>query len=77
MKVAFELIFGFAIIAALIAAQLLALYLISRVVLIAVSFVPMIGRKHRHKDWDTINRRQTASGTSQEERREQGGANHP
>ena len=56
MKVILDLFFGLAMIAALMAVQLLALYLISRLVLMAVSFVPMIGRKHRHKDWDRRNR---------------------
>ena len=48
---------GFAMIAAFLAIQALVLYVIARIVLVAVSFVPMIGKKHRHPDWDRLNRR--------------------
>jgi hypothetical protein len=42
---------------ALIAVQLLAFYFVARLFLYAISFVPMIGRKHRHQNWDELNRR--------------------
>jgi len=44
-------------IAGLLALQALVLYLIWWIVMIVVSFVPTIGRKHRHRDWDRLNRR--------------------
>ena len=47
---------GLVMIAGLIAVQLLALWLLARVVLYAVSFVPLVGRKHRHNEWDDLNR---------------------
>jgi hypothetical protein len=33
-----------------------ALYGLMRVVVYLTRFVPMIGRKHRHSDWDRLNR---------------------
>lgn len=56
MKV-LQLLAGFVMIAALLAIQALALYVLARIVLIAVSRMPMIGRKHRHDGWDRLNRR--------------------
>jgi hypothetical protein len=50
-------LFGLVMIAALIAVQLFAFYLVAQLVLYVVSFVPLIGRKHRHKDFDQLNRR--------------------
>ena len=54
MKV-LQLLGGFAMLAALLAIEALALYVLARIVLIAVSYVPMVGRKHRHDDWDRLN----------------------
>lgn len=42
-------------IAALMAVQALVLYMIWWIVMIAVSFVPVIGKKHRHRDWERLN----------------------
>jgi hypothetical protein len=47
---------GLAMIAGLLALNALALHLIWWVAMIAVSFVPMIGKKHRHRDWERLNR---------------------
>ena len=52
-----QVVLGLGSIAGLLALQALALYLIWWVVMIVVSFVPAIGRKHRHRDWDRLNRR--------------------
>ncbi len=46
---------GLAMIAGLLIVQALALYLVARLVLIGVSFVPLIGRRHRHSGWDSVN----------------------
>ena len=51
------MLLGFALIAALIAVQVVVLYVISMLVVAGVSrFAPLVGRKHRHKDWDRLNR---------------------
>jgi len=34
----------------------LAFYVIYRIVMMTVSFIPAIGKKHRHRDWDRLNR---------------------
>ena len=47
---------GFAAIAGLLLLHALALYLIWWLVMIVVSYVPIIGRKHRHQDWERLNR---------------------
>ena len=52
-----QVVLGLGSIAGLLALQALVLYLIWWVVMIVVSFVPTIGRKHRHRDWDRLNRR--------------------
>ena len=52
-----QIVIGVGSIAGLLALQALALYLIWCVVMIVVRFVPVIGRKHRHRDWDRLNRR--------------------
>ncbi len=43
-------------IAGLLALQALALYVIWLVVMRIVAFLPMVGRKHRHRDWERLNR---------------------
>ena len=50
-----QMLGGLAIIAGLLFVQALALYLIARLVLIAVSFVPLIGKRHRHSQWNSLN----------------------
>jgi len=52
-----QVVLGLGSIAGLLALQALVLYLIWWIVMIVVSFVPTIGRKHRHRDWDRLNRR--------------------
>lgn len=51
----FQILGGLAMIAGLLAVQLLVLHLIARLVLIAVSFVPLIGKRHRHAQWGSLN----------------------
>jgi hypothetical protein len=58
MRAALQLAAGFAIIAALLALHALAFYLIWWVVMKAVASIPMIGRRHRHRDWERLNRSQ-------------------
>lgn len=50
-----HLLGGLAMIAGLLFVQALALYLVARLVLIGVSFVPLIGKRHRHSRWDSLN----------------------
>jgi hypothetical protein len=52
-----QLAAGVVFIAGLIAVQLLALYVLARIVLIAISYVPMIGKRHRHADWERLNQK--------------------
>ena len=49
------LIGGILGIAALLAVQMLALYVLARLVLVVISFVPMVGKKHRNPDRDHSN----------------------
>ena len=35
---------------------LAALYAVSWAVLCVVRFIPLVGRKHRHSDWDRLNK---------------------
>ena len=51
-----QLLGGFAMIAGILAALALAGYLLWWIVLVAISRVPMIGRRHRHARWDALNR---------------------
>jgi hypothetical protein len=51
VRAVLQLIGGFAAIAGLLALHALALYLIWWIVMFAVSFVPMVGNKHKHPDW--------------------------
>ena len=51
-----QLLGGFAMIAAILAALALAGYVMWWIVLVAIHRVPMIGRRHRHARWDTLNR---------------------
>ena len=56
MSAAIQLAAGIAIIAALLALLVLALYVIWWIVLRIVAFLPMIGNRHRHRDWDRLNK---------------------
>ena len=51
-----QLLSGFGMIAAILAALSLAGYAMWWIVLVAINRVPMIGRRHRHSRWDTLNR---------------------
>lgn len=42
-------------IAGLLALYALAIVALGWIVAIAVSLVPVIGRKHRHRDWEVLN----------------------
>ena len=55
MRSVLQLLGGFAIIAALMAALAIAGYVMWWLALLAVAKLPMIGRRHRHKDWDRLN----------------------
>ena len=57
MNAAFQLIAALGMIAALLALNALALYMIWWLAMIVVTFVPIIGKKHRHSGWDRLNRR--------------------
>ena len=52
-----QFIAGLIFIAVMLAIQAAALYLIYCLVLLAFKRVPMIGKRHRHADWDRLNRR--------------------
>jgi apolipoprotein N-acyltransferase len=56
MRSVLQLLGGFAIIAGLMAALAIAGYVMWWLALLAVAKLPMIGRRHRHKDWDRLNR---------------------
>lgn len=56
MRIALQLAYGVAIIAGLLAIQVAALYAIGWMVLAAMRFVPSIGRRHKHGDWERLNR---------------------
>lgn len=53
-----QFIGGLAMVAGLLALNALALYLIWWVAMIAVSFLPMIGKRHRHPEWERLNRQE-------------------
>lgn len=54
MNAAFQLIAALGLIAALLALNALALC--SGWAMIVVTFVPVIGKRHRHSGWDRLNR---------------------
>lgn len=56
MRVVLQIAQGAAIVTGLIAVQVAALYALWWGVLVTVRIVPMIGRRHRHRDWDRLNR---------------------
>jgi hypothetical protein len=47
---------GFVAIAGLLALLALALYVIWWIVMAVVSFLRIIGKKHKHRDWDQLQR---------------------
>lgn len=47
---------GFAFIALLLGVVLLVVYAVGWIALALTSFLPMIGKRHRHADWDKLNR---------------------
>ena len=51
-----QLLGGFAMIAGILAVLAAAGYFMWWLVLVVVARLPMIGRRHRHKDWDRLNR---------------------
>jgi hypothetical protein len=54
MRPVLQIIGGFVGIAGLLAFLALALYVVWWIVLIVVSFLPIIGKKHKHRDWDQL-----------------------
>ena len=47
---------GLAFIALLLGVIVLGVYVVGWMALMAVRFLPMIGKRHRHDDWDKLNR---------------------
>ena len=58
MRTAFQILIAVLGIASLLMLNALAFYVIYRIVMMTVSFIPAIGKKHRHGDWDRLNLRQ-------------------
>lgn len=56
MRTAFQILIAVLGIASLLMLNALAFYVIYRIVMMTVSFIPAIGKKHRHRDWDRLNR---------------------
>jgi len=56
VRTALEILIAVLGIAGLLTLNALVLYAIYRVVMVTVSFIPAIGKKHRHRDWDRLNR---------------------
>ena len=56
MRTAFQTLIAVLGIAGLLMLNALAFYVIYRIVMMTVSFIPAIGKKHRHRDWDRLNR---------------------
>ena len=56
MRSAIQLLGGFAVIAAIMGALAVAGYVMWWLALIVVAKLPMIGRRHRHQDWERLNR---------------------
>ena len=47
---------GFAFIALLLAVVVLGVYVVGWIALAVTRVFPMIGKRHRHDDWDKLNR---------------------
>lgn len=56
-----QLASGFAMIAGLLAIQAAVLYAIWWLVMLVVGFVPIVGKKHKHRDWERLNAAADAS----------------
>jgi len=56
MRSAIQLLGGFAIIAAIMGTLAVAGYVMWWLALVVVAKLPMIGRRHRHQDWERLNR---------------------
>jgi len=56
VRTAFQTLIAVLGIAGLLMLNALAFYVIYRIVMMTVSFIPAIGKKHRHRDWDRLNR---------------------
>jgi len=56
VRTAFQILIAVLGIASLLMLNALAFYVIYRIVMMTVSFIPAIGKKHRHRDWDRLNR---------------------
>lgn len=57
VRVVFQLLGGIVGIAGLLAFLALAFYLLWRLAMIVVSFIPTIGRKHKHAEWERLQKR--------------------
>jgi hypothetical protein len=55
LRTILQLAAGFAMIAGLLALNAAALYVIWWLVMLVVRFVPIVGVKHKHRDWDRLN----------------------
>jgi hypothetical protein len=51
-----QLLGGFAIIAVIMGTLAVAGYMMWWLALVVVAKLPMIGRRHRHQDWERLNR---------------------
>ena len=56
MSAVLSLLGGLVGIALLLGAMALVLYLMWWLVMIVVSFIPIVGKRHRHPDWERLNR---------------------
>ncbi len=54
VRVVFQLLGGIVGIAGLLPLLALAFYLLWRIAMIVVSFIPTIGQKHKHADWERL-----------------------
>jgi hypothetical protein len=57
VRVVLQLLGGIVGIAALLALLALALYLLWRLAMVVVSFIPTIGKKHKHAEWERLQKR--------------------
>jgi hypothetical protein len=56
VRTALQILIAILGIASLLTLNALVLYAIYRAVMVIVSFIPAIGKKHRHRDWERLNR---------------------
>jgi hypothetical protein len=47
---------GFTFIALMLGAVVLGVYAVGWIALVATRFIPMIGKRHRHAEWEKLNR---------------------